>query len=293
MAYIFGSTSLMKSKGIVHPDSYFKIVEKNKIDWQLWIDVLQGKVAGAIFRDVFNQELRQQVCYNFWNSLTLKQQTDGLPPSVKALLGTSLEVITTNPLEVYFEEVKRTRKDIQSLFANTGDFFVFLIDNINEHLAAQGCSLRLAEYNGLKTGEYKMRSWGNTGTFVVAPHDDAGILGSPRMKDFEIGHLLNGRTVGVNICIENGEGGNLCYWNISPNDETRKALGFENDGFGYSLEYLANFDEVSVSIFPGDIYLFDTAKVHAIGRKTKDEENRLTVSWSMGLLNPTTFLYWG
>jgi hypothetical protein len=288
MSEVLSSTPSIQLQGIVHPDSYFQIVEKNEIDWQLWIDVLQGKVAGAIFRGVVNKEIRQQICHNFWHSLSLKQQADGLPAHAKAMLGTTV----SKPLEVYFDEVEQSRKDILGLFVNTGDFFRVLIDNIREHLAEQGWSLRLAEYNGLKAGEYKVRSWGNTGTFVIPPHEDVGVLRSPRMKDFEIGQLANGRVVGVNICLENSEGGSLRYWNISPNDETRKALGLENDGFGYPLESLADFKEISLPICGGDIYLFDATKIHAVERKNKDEANRLTVAWSMGVRAPTTVLYW-
>lgn len=288
MSDVLSSIPSIQLQGIVHPDSYFQIVEKNELDWQLWIDVLQGKVAGAIFRGVVNQEIRQQISHNFWHSLSLKQQADGLPAHSKALIGTTV----SKPLEVYFAEVEQTRQDIQGLFANTGDFFQFLIGNIRLHLAAQGCSFRVAEHNGRQAAEYKMRSWGNTGTFVVVPHDDVGLLKAPHLQGFEIGQLVNGRAVGANICVENGDGGNLDYWNISPNDATRKALGFKHDSFGYPVESLTEFDKITLSIRSGDIYLFDLTKVHAVGSITQEGRQRLTVSWSMGLLDQTTVLYW-
>ncbi|AFZ18742.1 hypothetical protein [Allocoleopsis franciscana] len=286
MTDVLSSTPSIQLQGIVHPDSYFQIVEKNEIDWQLWIDVLRGKVAGAIFRGVVNQEIRQQICHNFWHSVSLKQKSDGLPAHAKAFIGASL----SKSLEFYSEEVERTSQDIEALFDNTGDFYLFLLDNIKKHLADRGCSLRVAEYNGRQAGKYKMRSWLNTGDFVIVPHDDSGVLKAHHLQGFEVGQI--DRVVGVLICLENGEGGDLHYWNISPNDETREALGFKSDSFGYPLEALADFDKITVPICPGDIYLFDVTKVHAVGAKTDDEVNRTTISWSMGFLDPKTVLHW-
>ena len=290
MSDVVSSTPSIQLQGIVHPDSYFQIVERNELDWQLWLDVLQGKVAGAIFRGILNQELCQQISHNFWHSPSLRQTADGIQAHYKAFLGPSL----SKPLDVYFDQAERTRKDVQGLFANTGDFFQFLLGSIGKHLADQGCSLRVAEHNGRKAGECRMRSWANTntGTFVFAPHDDVGMLKSPHLQDFEIGQLVNNRVVGVNICLENGEGGDIHYWNISPNDECRKALGFKYDGFGYPVAALADFDKIVLPICKGDIYLFDLTKVHAVGCQTKEGGERLSISWYMGFCDPTTVIYW-
>jgi hypothetical protein len=289
MSDVLSSTPSIQLQGIVHPDSYFQIVERNEIDWQLWIDVLHGKVAGAIFRGVLNQELRQQICHNFWRSLTLKQQGDGLPSYYEAFIGSSV----TKPLEVYLDEVEQVRQDVQELFANTGDFFEFLLGGIRQRLADQGCLLRVAQHDdGRKAGECKIKSWGRkSGAFVLEPHDDEGPFRSPHLQGFEIGQLV-GRTVSVNICLENGEGGDLHYWNISPNDQTREALGFKYDNIGYPLEALVDFDKLVLSIRDGDIYLFDSTKIHAVGQLTNEKAKRLTLLWFMGFRDPTTVIYW-
>lgn len=290
MSEVLSSTPSIQLQGIVHPDSYFQIVERNEIDWQLWIDVLQGKVAGAIFRGILNQELRQQISHNFWHSPSLRLKADGIQAHYKAFLGPFI----SKPLEVYLDEAEQTRKDVQGLFANTGDFFQFLIGSIGKHLAAQGCSLRVAEHNGRKAGEYRTRSWTNinTGNFVFAPHDDVGLLNAPHLQGFEIGQLVNGRAVGANICLENGEGGELHYWNISPNDETRETLGIKYAGVGYPVAALAEFDKIVLPIRSGDIYVFDLTKVHAVGPQAKEEGERLNISWFMGFRDPTTVIYW-
>jgi hypothetical protein len=279
-------------QGTVHSDSYFQILERREIDWQAWIDVLRGKVAGAIFRGVLRQELCQQICHNFWHGATLEGESVSLPAHAKAFLGAS---IGKPPLESYFREVEKNRKDVESLFVNTGDFYRSLIEDMRRHLADEGCSLRVAEHNGRQAGKYKIRSWRNTGNFVIVPHDDVGVLKAPHLRDFEVGKL--DRVIGVLICLENGTGGDLHYWNISPDDETREALGFKSestnyDSFGYPLEALGDFDKITLPINAGDIYLFDVTKVHAVGCKTNDEVNRTTIAWSMGFLDPTTVLHW-
>ena len=286
------SGSYVALQGTVHPNTYFQIVERREIDWQLWLDVLRGAVAGAIFRGALEPTLCQQICHNFWHSSALKGKNGGLPAHAKAFIGAS---ITTPPLKAYFEQVERTREALEALFINTGDFYNNLMENIKICLAEQGCCLRLAEYNGRRAAKYKIRSWANVGNLVLAPHDDFGLLKAPHLQGFEISQL--DRVVGVVICVENGEGGELHYWNISPDDETRKALGFKSananyDSVGFPLEALQEFDKITVRICPGDVYLFDTSKVHAVGCKADDSANRTTILWSMAFRDPTTVLHW-
>lgn len=286
MTSALGSTPSIEIQGTVHSGSYFQIVEKNGIDWQLWLDVLQGKVAGAIFREAVNKEVRQQICDNFWQHIASKPKENSLPAHAKAFVGASL----SKSIEAYCQQAEQTRQDISGLFDNTGDFFEYLMGNIRESLVQQGFSLRIAEYNGIQAGKCKMRSWANTGDFVLVPHDDFGVLKASHLKNFEVGTI--DRVVGHLMCLENGAGGELQYWNISPNDETREALGFEYDSFGYPVDSLAKFDKITLPIKPGDIYLFDVTKVHAVGAKANDEVNRSTIAWSMGFLDPQTVLYW-
>jgi hypothetical protein len=287
-----GFDSSIMLQGTIHPDAYFQIVEREEIDWQLWIDVLRGTVAGAIFRGALEPRLCGQICQNFWQSSVLKGKGDGLPAHAKAFIGAS---IITPPLEAYFEQVERVREDLEALFTNTGDFYNSLIENIRRQLADQGCSLRVAEHNGRQAAKCKIRSWANVGNLVLAPHDDFWLLKAPHLQEFEVSQL--DRVVGVLICVENGEGGELHYWNISPNDETREVLGFKSknagyDSFGYPLEALEDYGKITVPIRAGDVYLFDSSKVHAVGSKADDSVNRTTIAWSMAFRDPTTVLYW-
>jgi hypothetical protein len=287
-----GFDSFISLQGTVHPDTYFQIVERREIDWQLWVNVLRGTVAGAIFRGALEPALCRQIVRNFWQSSVLKGKGDGLPAHAKAFIGAPLY---TPPLEAYFEQVERIREDLEALFTDTGDFYNTLMENLRSYLADQGCSLRVAEYRGRQAAKYKIRSWANVGNVVLAPHDDFGVLKAPHLQDFEVSQL--DRVVGVLICVENGQGGELHYWNISPNDETRDTLGFKSaaaryDSFGFPLEALKEFDKITVPIGPGDIYLFDVSKVHAVGGKTDDSVNRTTIAWSMAFRDPTTVLHW-
>lgn len=288
------STPSIQLQGTVHPDSYFQIVERNKIDWQLWVDVLLGKVAGAIFRDVLNPELRQQICQNFWHSSTLMQKGKDLPSDYhyEALLGPSFTVAVLQSPEFYLAELERSSQDLEQLFGNTDNFFMSLMGNLREHLAKQRISLRQAEYNRRKTARYKMRCLGNAAEeFVLVPHDDNGPYKNPRFKDFEVNRLLNRRMIAVMMCIENGEGGELHYWNLCVNDETIDTLGFQGDNFGYPLQSLANFPKIVLPIHSGDLYLFDATNVHAIG-DVPPGQKRLAISSFMGLLDSKTAIYW-
>jgi hypothetical protein len=280
-------------RGHTHSASYFQIVETRGIDWRLWVDVVCGKIAGAMFREALEPELCQQVCHNFWHSPALKRQSDGLPAHARAFVGASL---SKPPLESYLQEVARIHPYLDELFAHTGDFYNQLIGNVSKHLAKQGYSLRVAEHNGRQAAKYKMRSWANTAGFVIVPHDDFGYLKAPHLRDFEVGQV--DRVVNIVICLENGEGGELLYWNICPNDETREVLGFKSasaryDSFGYPLEALANFDKITLPIRAGDLYLFDVANVHAVGDKKDDEAKRTTLIWSAGFRDAATVLHWG
>jgi hypothetical protein len=278
-------------RGLTHPRSYFQIVENEGIDWQLWVDVVCGDIAGAMFRRTLEPELCEQICHNFWHSPALKRQSDGLPAHARAFVGASLG---TPPLESYFEQVARMRPYLDGLFAGTGGLYNELLGNISKHLAERGYSLRLAEYNGHQAAKFKMRSRLNTGGFVIVPHDDFGLLTAPHLRDFEVGQV--DRVLNVVICLENGEGGELQYWNICPNDETREVLGFKSpsaryDSFGYPLEALADFEKITMPIRAGDMYLFDVSNVHAVGHKKDDRVKRTTLIWSTGLRDTATALY--
>lgn len=273
--------------GTVHPPEYFRFVERTEIDWEVWDRVVRGELTGAIFRGVLPPDACTRICANFWASPLLKRPDDGLPAHGRGFVGASL---VGPPLEEYFADAERMRPGVQALFDGTDDALPALLREFGQHLARRGVTLRLAERQGRKAGMFKMRSWQNTGTFVLGPHDDAGALRSPTLKNFELQALR--RVVGAVACVENSDGGELHYWNISPDEETRNALGQVYDSVGYPLESLDGFEKLTVPVGPGDVYIFDSSKVHAVGRKDDDTTNRTNVLWSMGVLDDTTFLHW-
>ncbi|OKH99000.1 hypothetical protein A6A06_25715 [Streptomyces sp. CB02923] len=273
--------------GTVHPDAYFRFEERKALDWNLWSDVLRGDITGAIFRGVLSAPVCERICRNFWSSPVLKRRADGLPSHGRGFVGAS---IVSLDLDTYLDESERIRADVGALFDGTEDALASLLDDYGDHLAARGCRLRLAEHRGRRAQMFKMRSWRNTGPFVLVPHDDASVMRSPHLAGFEAGEVA--RVVGVAACVENGAGGELHYWNITPDRDSRDSLGFRYDSVGYPLESLRDFRKLTVPVQVGDVYVFDSSKVHAVGRKLDDTDNRSTVLWSMGFLDANTVLHW-
>lgn len=281
------STSTLRLTGTVHPKSYFQFVEHQGLDWQTWDRVVAGDLTGAVFRQVLPRPVCERIRENFWASSALKGPEDGLPAHGRAFIGAPIFAPT---LDAYLSEAEHLRDAVSALFDGTDDALPKMLREFGRHLAHRGVTFRLVEHEGRKAAMFKMRSWRNTGTFVLVPHDDAGIAHSPVMAGSEIARLR--RIVGAVACVENGVGGELQYWNISPDRRTRKALGFEHDSVGYPLDSLTEFEKLTVEVEPGDIYLFDSSKVHAVGRKMDDTTHRTNVLWSMGVLDDTTFVHW-
>lgn len=281
------STSTPRLTGTVHPPEYFRFVEHHGLNWETWARVVTGDITGAVFRNVLSPATCERLRENFWASPALKGPGDGLPAHGRGFVGAR---IFAPSLDEYLSEAELLRDHVSALFDKTGEVLPDMLREFGRHLARDGITFRLVEHEGRRAAMFKMRSWQNTGTFVLVPHDDAGIRYTPVMAGSELARLR--RVVGAVACVENSAGGELQYWNISPDRRTREALGFELDSVGYPLDSLTEFEKLTLQVEPGDIYLFDSSKVHAVGRKTDDTTNRTNVLWSMGILDDSTFVHW-
>ncbi|MFE1548238.1 hypothetical protein [Streptomyces sp. NPDC058718] len=275
--------------GDVHPDDYFRFVERDEIDWEVWTDVLRGKVAGAAFRGVLAPDVCEQIRRNFWSSPVLERPAAGTSRNGHTC---GAPLLGSKGLDQYLEAAEQVRAAVDDLFADTGDGAVpALLDIYREHLERQGVRLRLAEHRGRRAGTFKMRSRENSGPFQLAPHDDADPLRhAPHLDGFEVQRAEH--ICGAVACVENGPGGDLVVWNISPDLESRRALGFGYDSKGYPVESLDAFPKLTVPVGAGDIIVFDVSKVHAVGRKEQDGTYRSTIQWNMSFLDATTVLQW-
>jgi hypothetical protein len=93
------------------------------------------------------------------------------------------------------------------------------------------------------------------------------------------------------MCLENAGAGELHYWNIVPDAETRARLGLEETGYPYPVESLEGIEKLVVQIRPGDIYCFSGRQVHAVAAPEADGY-RSTISYLMGFRDPKTVIYW-
>jgi hypothetical protein len=280
----------VKLTGVVHSHDYFRFVARDGIDWDVWSDVLKGKVVGARFRGVLDEEACEQIARKFWGSPVLQR-----PHDAKKGYRYGPDFVGASSLDGYLEEAERARPHIDAMLDVPGHRSLpSLCEEYRAYLAEQGVAFRLAAHEGRRAGAFKLRArtaTGGTESFALVPHDDAeAIRRTPHLKGFEIQRA--GHICGVVACVENGPGGELLCWNVYPDRESRRALGFDYDSHGYPAESLAAFQRITVPVRPGDINVFDMGIVHAVGWPGPEGSHRCTVQWGMAYLDATTVLQW-
>ncbi|MFE7116846.1 hypothetical protein ACFU99_15665 [Streptomyces sp. NPDC057654] len=274
--------------GQVHSVDYFRFVERDETDWQVWTDVLRGEVAGVIFRGALTPDVRDRIRRNFWSSPLLGRRVQS---SGAADHWCGNHLFSAPSLDWYLDEADRARTDLETLCAGPGRTPLTLLDEYRDHLADRGVRLRLAEYRGRRAAPFRLRSLGQNDTPVLAPHDDAESIRRARHIDgCEVQRVS--RLCNALMCVENDSGGELLYWNISPDRESRAALGMSTDSYGYPIESLSGVEQLTVPIRAGDVYIFDTANVHAVAPCDRAGGHRTTINFLMGRLDDDTTVYW-
>ncbi|QPL92250.1 hypothetical protein I3J15_02440 [Streptomyces clavuligerus] len=274
--------------GQVHSADYFRFAERDTPDWRVWTNVLGGRLAGAIFRGVLSPEVCERIRRNFWSSALLRS---------KKYSGRSADywcgdhLFTAPGLDAYLNQAEHARPLLETLCAGPGRTPLSLLDEYRDHLAARGVRLRLAEHGGRSAAPYRLRSRSDSRRPVLAPHDDAEAIRHARhiagCEVRRVRHLCNAL-----MCVENDSGGELLYWNIAPDRASREAYGMHTDSYGYPMESLSGIEQLTVPVRAGDVYLFDTANVHAVAPNAGDGSFRTTINLLMGELDDRTTLYW-
>ncbi|MFG2226540.1 hypothetical protein [Streptomyces sp. NPDC048644] len=283
-----GGSDQIRLTGQVHPGDYFRFVERDELDWQAWTDVLRGKVAGAVFRGVLPPDVCERIRRNFWSSPMRRSREHGVR-DVDAWCGNHL--FNASSLDWYLDEADRARSTLEALCAGPGPTPRSLLAEYGDHLAGQGVRLRLAEHRGRRAAPFRLRSRADGDALVLAPHDDAEAIRHARHIDgCEVQRVS--RLCNALMCVENGSGGELLYWNISPDRESRHAFGMSDDSYGYPIESLSGIEQLTVPVHAGDVYIFDTANVHAVAPCSSDGVFRTTINLLMGALDAETILYW-
>lgn len=280
------ASSSVRVTGITRPSGYFRIVEREAFDPAEVVKVLRGEMAGVIFRGAIGPATCELARRNFWASPMLRRRGDAVPAYY---LGT---YHYQKELELYLSEAEAMRPALAAVFDGGENPYARIRDGVASALRAQGVSLRLAEHGGRRAGEFVMRSWSASGSYALAAHDDGAQLTARKQAGFEIQRVAANAVMAVNLCLENGAGGELVYWNIEPDLATRRALGLEETGHPYPAELLEPFPKIELPIRTGDAYFFNGKLVHAVRSQARAGEFRSTLSLLMGFKDPATVVTW-
>jgi hypothetical protein len=280
------TTSSVTVTGKISDADYFRILERSTFEPAEVVRVMRGEVAGVIFRGAIPRADCERVRQNFWASPLLRKRGDAVPAHYLGTYHYGKE------LDRYFREAEETRAALTAIFAGTDNIFTRIMGGVADTLKAEGVAMRVAEQGGRRAGEFVMRSWTGTGSFALAAHDDGAQMTDRRQAGFEIQSLAQGPFAAVNLCLENGEGGELVCWNLQPDAATRRALGVEETGYPYPVELLGGFDKIELPIRTGDAYFFNGQLVHAVRASARPGDHRSTISLLMGFKDPKTVIYW-
>lgn len=272
--------------GTIQENNFFQFYEDSSIHIEKLFDVINGKLAGCMFRNVISNDVCKQISHNFWNSHILKQRDDNVPAYYVGAYHYEKD------LDEYLSEAAETKRGLVDLFKNTTNIFDQFMLQLKNYLKKYNINLKLAEHQQKPAGTFLMRSWSNGGSYVLKPHEDLSQCSAKKQQGFEIQATINYEIVAVNICLENGEEGNLHYWNIQPDLTSRQRLGLEETGYPYCDTLLKNYQKMIIPIRTGDIYCFNGKNIHAVDELKSKSSKRSTISFLLGFIDQNTIVYW-
>nr|WP_055701162.1 hypothetical protein [Streptomyces silaceus] len=267
------------------PD-YFTIREYTTFEPRAVVDVLHGRVAGAMFRGMLAPETCRTVAERFWDSP--HRRTRGVE-APGYFLGAYHYHKTTR---AYLRESAEMAEALSAVVDVPDNPLRRFYGGLADALAPDGVDVRLARHDGAEACRGLLRSWHGQGEYALAPHDDRSQCTEPQQADFEIQRVADRHVVALNMCLENGSGGRLAYWNIQPDEDSKRRLGLHYTGSPYPLESLDGIEMKWLDVDPGDVYVFNGAHVHAVEPNTDPELRRTTLAGIFGFADDTTVVSW-
>lgn len=264
----------------------FRFVEAEKLDPSLIFDVLEGNLAGVVFRDLIPQSDRTKIAENFRRHPNLYKRGSDAPALYLGSYHYNKE------LDHYLSEAEHFDGLLNHLFEGASNWHEIMSSSLREALAPYGRTLRLARYEGREAARFVMREWTDAGEYALLPHEDEAQCRSPKQRGFEIQGAARNALAAVNMCLENGNAGRLHYWNIMPDDASRDALGLTYTGSPYPLDALDGIEKLVVEIRPGDVYCFNGKAIHAVESLAGSHDRRSTISYLMAKLDSETVIQW-
>jgi hypothetical protein len=268
------------------PD-YFVMREYDRFVPEAVLDVLHGRAALVMFRGMVPRRVCENIAGRFWNSPDRMTRGSEAP-------GFYLGAYSWNkPTAQYFQESARVNPVMRELLDVPGDPMKEFYAGLGGVLAREGAKVRPGEYQGGSAAIALLRSWHGVGEFALAPHDDDSQCADPQMADFERRHVVDHSVAALNICLENDNaGGRLVYWNIQPDEESKRRLDIEFTGSPYPLDSLDGIESQWIEVNTGDVYVFNGAHVHAVEPNSDATQTRTTLAAMMGFIDDQTVVTW-
>ena len=277
---------LVLVSGKVRAPGFFRFLEPDRLSPRDVVRVLCGEVAGCLFRRAIDPAVCHRIAQNFWLHPMRRRRHDNVPAY---FLGT---YHYRKPLDEYFDEAAAHHDALREVFDGCDNVFEGVMSSVASVLAEDGVVMRVAEHEGRSASEFVMRSWCGPGRFSLEPHEDGAQLTFALQRDFEIQRVATSPVVAINMCLENPGAGELHYWNIEPDAESRGRLGLQETGYPYPLEALEGMDKLVIPVHPGDVYFFNGRHVHAVAALESLVGYRSTISSLMGFVDRRTVIYW-
>lgn len=266
--------------------NYFRFEENDEFRPRSIVDILHGRLAGVVFRSVVPTATCAELTGRFLASPARRARGADVPGEY---VGAYHYAKTTDG---YLDEAATVRGALDEMLDMPASPLAVLRQGLAEVLAEDGVEFRLAQHESREACPAILRSWHGKEQFALAPHEDLGQCVDPRQAGFEIQGAPNHHIVAMNMCLENGAGGRLVVWNIQPDQMSRQRLGLQYTGVPYPLECLDGIETMSIDVYPGDIYLFNSAHVHAVEPSADPSSRRITLSGLLGFIDDKTVVSW-
>jgi len=267
---------------------YFRFEELDHFDPGPVVDVLRGRLAGVIYRGVIDRGVAGELVERFWDSPARKRRGGEVCESLGYYVGA---YHYHKPTRTYIDESAEIADYLDAVLDVPREPSRWFREELGARLAAEGVTFRLAEKDGRPGCRALIRHWNASGEYALQPHEDASQCRHPDQADFEIQGALNYVVAAVNMCLENGQGGRLVFWNMVPDDESKSRLGLSLSGSPYPTEVLDGLESIWLDVGPGDIYVFNGGHVHGVESSAGDSK-RTTLAWNMGFCNDRTVVSW-
>ncbi len=265
---------------------YFRFAEFTEFRPEAVVDVLRGRVAGTVFRGMVPPQVRTELARRFWASPMRRLRS---ADATGYYLGAYHYHRTTTE---YLDETERVAAALDDVLDVADDPLALFYGGLSRVLKDERVTVRLAEHEGRQACRGLLRSWHGQGAYTLDPHEDLSQCTEPKQADFEIQRVTGYHGAGLNVCLENGDGGRLAYWNIRPDQASKRRLGLHYTGHPYPVQALHGIDMLWLEVKAGDVYVFNGAHVHAIERSAEDSQPRTTLAGILGFIDDKTLVSW-